>query len=273
MKFDAVIGNPPYSDGLNKRFYRNFVEKARELSDRVAFVITATYFNEDASRFVDEKVAVFRYLGEPFMKLDGKKVNQKVCYYVTDPCRTATTLIDLAGNKTTDVTPVAAVSDTLDDYRVFKSVAVKDGLESQYSYDSDLKRCSDATGVACVVTTGNNGVGGKLIHIPHKFKERIKGLGLHELGDAKYYGPQYGCCGAVFIAVANKNEALNLISFLETAVVKALVRVAKSASNTNSQAVFSAIPKIDLTRSWTDEELYEHFNLTEEEIDHIKSSY
>ena len=30
------------------------------------------------------------------------------------------------------------------------------------------------------------------------------------------------------------------------------------------------VPAIDLTRTWTDQELYEHFNLTEEEINYIE---
>jgi hypothetical protein len=32
------------------------------------------------------------------------------------------------------------------------------------------------------------------------------------------------------------------------------------------------MPKVDLTRTWTDQELYEHFGLTEEEIDYIEAS-
>ena len=31
------------------------------------------------------------------------------------------------------------------------------------------------------------------------------------------------------------------------------------------------LPKIDLSKSWTDEELYKYFNLTQEEIDYIES--
>jgi len=32
------------------------------------------------------------------------------------------------------------------------------------------------------------------------------------------------------------------------------------------------IPAVDLSRSWTDEELYKHFNLTEEEIKLIEET-
>ncbi len=37
-------------------------------------------------------------------------------------------------------------------------------------------------------------------------------------------------------------------------------------SGWNSLDVIKALPRVDLTRKWTDLELFEHFNLSEEEI-------
>ena len=34
---------------------------------------------------------------------------------------------------------------------------------------------------------------------------------------------------------------------------------------------FNSLPYVDLTRTWTDQELYAHFNLTQEEIEYIES--
>ena len=39
-----------------------------------------------------------------------------------------------------------------------------------------------------------------------------------------------------------------------------------------TKKIFNFIPKIDLTRSWSDQELYEYFNLTQEEINLIEET-
>ena len=40
MKFDVVVGNPPYQAGRDKLFYQKFVNRAYELSDDVVAMIT-----------------------------------------------------------------------------------------------------------------------------------------------------------------------------------------------------------------------------------------
>ncbi len=44
------------------------------------------------------------------------------------------------------------------------------------------------------------------------------------------------------------------------------------AHSTLPTPVIKNLPAVDLTRSWTDAELYAHFNLTQEEIDLIEAT-
>lgn len=40
----------------------------------------------------------------------------------------------------------------------------------------------------------------------------------------------------------------------------------------NEAGVLNALPKLDMIKKWTDEELYKHFNLTQEEIDYVEAN-
>ena len=40
----------------------------------------------------------------------------------------------------------------------------------------------------------------------------------------------------------------------------------------NEAGVLNALPKLDLTKKWTNEALYKHFGLTQEEIDYVEAN-
>jgi hypothetical protein len=95
--------------------------------------------------------------------------------------------------------------------------------------------------------------------------------GHYILGHAKYADPTHGVArGSRYIAVASKAEAINLIDYFESKFVKALAIVLKATSKHNTKTVFNSIPRIDTSRKWSDLEIYEHFNLSSEEIEYIE---
>jgi site-specific DNA-methyltransferase (adenine-specific) len=70
---------------------------------------------------------------------------------------------------------------------------------------------------------------------------------------------------------ATINESGTLIWYLKTKLIKMLIKESSTAQawNKNFLKLLSAI---DLTHNWTDEELYRHFQLTQDEIDYIEST-
>jgi site-specific DNA-methyltransferase (adenine-specific) len=54
--------------------------------------------------------------------------------------------------------------------------------------------------------------------------------------------------------------------------VRFLVLEYKTGTKGNSKELFSKIPLIDFTRMWSDDELYTHFGLTQEEIKYIEET-
>lgn len=85
--------------------------------------------------------------------------------------------------------------------------------------------------------------------------------------------PPNHVCTETYIVVQSfesELEAQNLISYLKTKLVRFLV-AQLSFSQDITKDRFSFVPLQDFSKSWTDEELYAKYGLTEDEIDFIES--
>ena len=65
-------------------------------------------------------------------------------------------------------------------------------------------------------------------------------------------------------------EARNLISYMKTKFFRFLMSLIKNTQNI-SRGVYAFVPIQDFSKPWTDEELYEKYDLNQEEIDFIES--
>lgn len=65
-------------------------------------------------------------------------------------------------------------------------------------------------------------------------------------------------------------EAKNLQSYLKTKFVRFLIAQTLSSINL-SKDKFIFVPAVDMTRQWTDDELFARFDLNTKEIDYIES--
>lgn len=79
-------------------------------------------------------------------------------------------------------------------------------------------------------------------------------------------------CSETYLCVGNfdnKDYAENLKSYFYTKTFRFLLLQALSSINITKEK-FCFIPKQDFSKSWTDEELYEKYDLNQEEIDYIE---
>jgi site-specific DNA-methyltransferase (adenine-specific) len=67
-----------------------------------------------------------------------------------------------------------------------------------------------------------------------------------------------------------EEEAKNVYDYLRTKFVRFLILQTLVGMNLSINN-FRFVPWQDFTKSWTDEELYEKYNLTQEEIEFIES--
>ena len=81
------------------------------------------------------------------------------------------------------------------------------------------------------------------------------------------------CCSETYIAIGpfgNKQEAENFVSYVHTKFFRFMVAL-KKISQDALQKVYSLVPSQDYSINWTDEALYQKYQLTEEEIEFIES--
>lgn len=70
--------------------------------------------------------------------------------------------------------------------------------------------------------------------------------------------------------VESIEEAQNLASYMKTKFFRFLMSLIKNTQNI-SRGVYAFVPVQDLSKPWTDEELYKKYDLSQEEIDFIES--
>ena len=74
------------------------------------------------------------------------------------------------------------------------------------------------------------------------------------------------------VSCSSLEEAKRLRDVLTSRLFVKLLNVIDPASKSFTTTSISKLPAVPLDRDWTDEELYEHFNLTQDEIDLIEST-
>ena len=84
-----------------------------------------------------------------------------------------------------------------------------------------------------------------------------------------FYG--YGVVGKQVeaILVDNEKQAKSIITTLIKKIF--LFYIANEKNGGFNTGIFK-LPKMDFSKSWTDDELYTYFNLTKEEIEHIENN-
>jgi len=292
-KFDAVIGNPPFQDGKNNNFYQEFVKVAFELSSDVVAMITPsnwTSFADSESNFLklikDNGLVTYKFLGDKAFDV------QLITVYFICSKLTATGNVTVITEDDTTVIPTNGIiyfpSKTTKSLSIISNIkhlnlsgltAVKGSLDRN-------KAITDPNGIKCIFSAGKKSgdYDWGVVSSSHLSDDTVAGYNTHKvvvsrvtslgkLGEAKYAGPDYAVAqGAYYFEVNNATEADNLITYLNSKTVRLIVRELKGAVCSNSQNIFKFIPKVDLTKVWSDADLYKHFGLTQDEIDYIEDA-
>ena len=279
-KFDVAVGNPPYQNGDNSDFYKQFIIKSQTLSDTVAFIVPATHFRTLKS-FKD--IQQYKYLESPF-----KGVNILASWFVWK--KNSGNSVRIYGKdgsylQETDI-PIITPRSDIEAYRFIKGIVSRElpGYEVLSGSLHRRESLPDPKGIKCIWGAGRREGDFDWITVSNSLKDKIGGLGDHKvvfsgdtntttIGAMKYADPTYGCANkAHYIKVESAQEAVSLIKYLDSKFVRALVPNLKGMTTKNSRSVFRRIPSIDITREWTDQEIYAHFNLNEAEILYIENT-
>lgn len=318
MKFDVIIGNPPYqlSDGGGGAgksaapIYQLFVETAKKLNPKyLTMIIPSRWFAGGkgldtfrTSMLNDSHIKIIvDYADSKSCFPNGVDIPGGICYFLRDNnyignCTviniSKTGEIDQSVRSLNEFPIFIRYNNAVDIVKKVRSYNEKTldsmvlsrktfGLDSNVQFDEkgDLLLKSSA-GLGRIfssrITSGNDLVGKwKVIVSKVSFEHGgIPGKDgmMRVLSVIQKLAPNSVCTESYLVAGVFDNELMcdNFILYLKTRFVRFLI-VQSLASMNMTKATYQFVPIQDFSKSWTDEELYAKYNLTNEEISFIES--
>jgi len=282
--FDVVVGNPPYNGKIGKNkthsLWRKFIKKSPEFGSTVLFVTPDTFLgNQKALKmFSNGSLSYVRMLGSN--RFSGASIS------------TAFWLWEATNKKDKDKTLLELETGEFVSFDISKGDLPTSSITGKIVYNIQAKMINVCNASGVVPTHSSK------IYYAHKIKsdkncwpiynttaqgrcwsdrkpddlERRK-IMFSNCGAYKvvFDDGQMGSCWHSHSIFVNDEETTPMLNYLETKIIKYYNKINRLGGFIN-ETFSHNIPKIDLSRSWTDQQLYEHFGLTQEEIEEIENS-
>ena len=340
MKFDVIIGNPPYQmsfgiEGGNsanaKSIYNLFISQAIKLNPRYLCMITPSRWMTRTAQGIPDawvdlmiksnKMRVIHDFENASDCFPGVSIKGGVSYFLWD--RDYIGMCDYFFHEASSQS-IKRRLDYLDsmnsgivirDPRAYSLIQKIEGIEGAYYknsetnfsglvsakhfFDNSILLTSNWTGykpikdnVYCVKyylnidrertyrwISESQIPKNKEVQKFHKvFIPAAGGSGFDEQVLGKpFYGEPGSVCSQTFLVIGydeshrfSKEECLNILEYIKTRFFRYLVSIKKKTQN-GPRGVYQFVPLQDFSKTWTDEELYAKYGLTDEEIAFIES--
>lgn len=324
MKFDVIIGNPPYqlNIGVEKEnyavpIYQKFVEQAKKLNPRyLTMIIPARWYagGRGLDEFRDEmlnddRLSVIHDYPDAGDVFPGVQIKAGVCYFLWERDRHGDCSVTTHLNGD-DIGPVVRPllekgNDTFIRYNQAISIIQKVFNPANRSFSELVSpqtpfgivtsykgtdKPQSSTDLKMYISGNDKKYKGKAFYAPydkitkghdmipwHKIYINMAGSGSdsfpHQILGKPFYGEPNTICNQSYLVIGpfkNKDECENAMSYIATKFFRFMVLQKKNAQHA-MRGVYQLVPMQDFTKSWTDEELYKKYRLTEDEIAFIES--
>lgn len=282
MKFDLVIGNPPYTDSTvgNIPIYDEFVKNSVAMSNStVALVIPSSATTSDerngcaVREFISRSQTKLIKFLDPYA-FEGAVVN--TLYFVLDKGYNGETKIESSsGSYSQKLTAGDYVfrdkhlANILEKCQTSSATAswIKFNRIEQTTESSKLKTVTKISKNELVyedTDQADNYVG------QHRVCTSFLPNSPNHLDVVAYVGPDIAVKkGYTVCCMPTEKSAKNLVAYLKTAFCRAIHNETKTSRSLRSPQL-KFIPKVDLDVCWTDDMLYKHFALSKEEVSYIE---
>lgn len=290
-KFDVVVGNPPYQLGKDKLFYMKFIKLAYEISNKyVLFITPAAIFTTNV-KFYEDKKNKFEYINLDPKTHEYFKVGLGTLfsYYVIDKNKNDFEVTVNFGDNEQQLNLKKLKYNILDKRNydlIFDSIMSKyylKGIKKRFKGKGDLINKIEDAGHIFKKEKTKDFQYPAYLSSKHDRKNVFsrkpgEGYGISKLVVTDIMEPnraerfsEFNKDKSVgrysnYFKVNNEKEAKNIQNFFNSDLYKFLDK-----KNRSGRYAFLNIPDIDYSKLWTDQELYEYFDLTQEEIDYIET--
>jgi len=280
-KFDVVIGNPPFqlnnksgTESLWKKFVKLSIEKCLKEGGYLCFITPTGWLSDNKVRkyFIHKKVIYANLKSN--IKEFFKGIGSTFSWFIIKNSKGNDILpLDLdegpidVNLKEMDVFPERDINKiSLSIFKKLRIDAKKMGVinDNNYRIKSDTK--TEEFKYPAFYTVSQPLVYTKM---PRYLKDK-KVI----FSECSSFKPFYddGTIGAVWhachIPVKNEQEGKNLLKYLNSKLIKYYEYIGRQGG---WNILGHHIPDIDLSKSWTDEEIFDNFNLSEEEKQYIRN--
>jgi site-specific DNA-methyltransferase (adenine-specific) len=292
MKFDLVMGNPPYNKEFDKGgaspLYHEFVEKCIDDCQKLTYVIPSRWFSggkgldKFRSMMISRKDLIYIVTKEDASAVFGSNVNIKggVNYFLKDSsykgmCLFDGTYVDLSKyDIVTDPSGLPVVA------KVLHLPSISELYVGRFfKIETNNARLDKNGNVLCYVSLDKSKDRKAYISYDLKPEQRFWKVITTEAAHKGRSG-----FGAMFVGspstvhtgsyisfrVKTKLEAESLLSYLKTDFANYMLSLRKISQHINSDTCMW-IPQVPLDRMWDNSKVYKHFGFIKEDITLITS--
>lgn len=283
-QFGRIVGNPPYNDSSkgNVKIYDQIMEMCFSKSEYVSLVIPSSCSVSDErnndfirSMILSSGLKKIKFLPDNTFP----DANVKTMYFVSMPGATERSVFNEENKKQYSIgftdkyffNNVILVS-------IIKKLGTTNTTGSSFKFYQRWNSKTQTKKVKTVVMIGKDDIKFSETNLidPHINAHKVITSFLKNSKnhlDVLWYVPPGVAVkdGYTLTYVSSENEGYNLISYLKSSLCKFIYESTKTSRSLRTPQL-KFIPRIDITRSWTDQELYKHFNLTQDEINYIEKT-